>query len=90
VSSSIADRCPSATAPPDATGALSANAISGATSQTRRRACVEYSVRASMAGGGEYTNDNIAVFRIDGELIREYRDYFDPRRFQVVVDAMSG
>jgi ketosteroid isomerase-like protein len=51
--------------------------------------CVEYSVSASMTGGGEYTNDNIAVFRFDGDLIREYRDYFDPRRFQPVVDAMA-
>ena len=51
--------------------------------------CVEYSVRARMTGGGEYTNDNLAVFRFDGELIREYRDYFDPRRFQLVVDAMA-
>jgi ketosteroid isomerase-like protein len=52
--------------------------------------CVEYSVRASMTGGGEYTNENIAVFRFDGELIREYRDYFDPRRFQAVVDALAA
>lgn len=51
--------------------------------------CVEYSVRAGMTGGGKYTNDNIAVFRFDAELIREYRDDFDPRRFQVVVDAMA-
>jgi uncharacterized protein len=52
--------------------------------------CVEYSVRASMTGGGEYTNDNLAVFRFDGELIREYRDYFDPRRFQLVADAVAA
>jgi uncharacterized protein len=51
--------------------------------------CVEYSVHARLTGGGEYTNDNLAVFRFDAELIREYRDYFDPRRFQVVVDAIA-
>jgi uncharacterized protein len=52
--------------------------------------CVEYSARAVLVDGGEYTNDNIAVFRFEGELIREYRDYFDPRRFQVVVDALAA
>jgi uncharacterized protein len=51
--------------------------------------CVEYSNRAALVTGGEYTNDNIAVFRFDGELISEYHDYFDPRRFQVVVDALA-
>jgi uncharacterized protein len=52
--------------------------------------CVEYRNRATLADGTEYTNDNIAVFRFRAGLIREYRDYFDPRRFQVVVDALAG
>jgi ketosteroid isomerase-like protein len=52
--------------------------------------CVEYSVRAQLVGGDEYTNENIAVFLFDDDLIREYRDYFDPRRFQMVVDALSS
>ena len=50
--------------------------------------CVEYSNRAVLVGGVEYTNDNIAVFRFRDGLISEYHDYFDPRRFQVVVDAL--
>jgi uncharacterized protein len=28
------------------------------------------------------------VFLFEDGLIREYHDYFDPRRFQVVVDAL--
>jgi ketosteroid isomerase-like protein len=52
--------------------------------------CVEYLVRAKLVNGTEYTNANIAVFRFDDSLIREYRDYFDPRRFQVVVDALAA
>jgi ketosteroid isomerase-like protein len=39
--------------------------------------------------GTEYTNDNIAVFRFRDGLIAEYHDYFDPRRFQAVVDALG-
>ncbi|MFG1711126.1 nuclear transport factor 2 family protein [Nonomuraea sp. M3C6] len=50
--------------------------------------CVEYRNVATLIGGTEYTNDNIAVFRFKGGLISEYHDYFDPRRFQVVVDAL--
>ena len=50
--------------------------------------CVEYSNRAVLVGGTEYTNDNIAVFRFRDGLISEYHDYFDPRRFQTVVDAL--
>jgi ketosteroid isomerase-like protein len=34
------------------------------------------------------TNTNIAVFRFQDGLISEYHDYFDPHRFQVVVDAL--
>ena len=50
---------------------------------------VEYRNRAVIVGGTEYTNSNIAVFRFDNGLISAYHDYFDPRRFQVVVDALS-
>jgi ketosteroid isomerase-like protein len=50
---------------------------------------VEYSNTATLVGGAVYTNDNIAVFRFRDGLISEYHDYFDPRRFQVVVDALS-
>jgi uncharacterized protein len=39
-------------------------------------------------GGTVYTNENIAVFRFRDGLISEYHDYFDPRRFQTVVDAL--
>jgi ketosteroid isomerase-like protein len=49
---------------------------------------VEYRPRAVIAGGTEYTNSNIAVFRFENGLISAYHDYFDPRRFQVVVDAL--
>lgn len=48
--------------------------------------CVEYSNRATLIDGTTYTNDNIAVFVFQNGLIREYHDYFDPRRFQTVVD----
>jgi ketosteroid isomerase-like protein len=50
--------------------------------------CVEYTVRAMIKGGIEYTNSNIAVFRFRDGLIAVYHDYFDPRRFQIVVDAL--
>ena len=50
---------------------------------------VEYRNRAVIAGGTEYTNSNIAVFRFENGLISAYHDYFDPRRFQVVVDALA-
>ena len=49
---------------------------------------VEYRPRATLIGGTVYTNANIAVFLFEDGLIREYHDYFDPRRFQVVVDAL--
>jgi uncharacterized protein len=52
--------------------------------------CVEYKVRATLVGGTEYTNDNIAVFRFQDGLISAYHDYFDPRRFQTVVNALSN
>jgi ketosteroid isomerase-like protein len=50
--------------------------------------CVEYTNHAILVGGTVYTNINIAVFRFKDGLISEYHDYFDPRRFQVVVDAL--
>lgn len=50
---------------------------------------VEYKNRAVLVGGTEYTNSNIAVFRFENGLISAYHDYFDPRRFQVVVDALA-
>jgi ketosteroid isomerase-like protein len=49
---------------------------------------VEYRNRAILRGGTEYTNSNIAVFRFEQGLIAAYHDYFDPRRFQVVIDAL--
>jgi uncharacterized protein len=52
--------------------------------------CVEYRPRATLAGGIEYTNANITVFRFEEGLVSEYHDYFDPRLFQTVVDAVSG
>lgn len=52
--------------------------------------CVEYRNRATMLGGVEYTNENIAVFRFRNNLIAAYHDYFDPRRFQVVIDALRA
>ncbi|MER8505437.1 nuclear transport factor 2 family protein [Mesorhizobium sp. M0199] len=50
---------------------------------------VEYKNRAMLIGGSEYTNSNIAIFRFESRLISAYHDYFDPRRFQVVVDALA-
>jgi ketosteroid isomerase-like protein len=52
--------------------------------------CVEYSVRATLRNGTSYANDNIAVFRFQDGLVRWYHDYFDPRRFQAVVDALPA
>jgi ketosteroid isomerase-like protein len=49
---------------------------------------VEYNVRATLVGGTGYTNSNIAVFRFENGLISAYHDYFDPRRFQAVVDVL--
>jgi dienelactone hydrolase/ketosteroid isomerase-like protein len=51
--------------------------------------CVEYRNRARLVDGTEYTNDNVAIFIFEDGLIREYHDYYDPRRFQTVVDALS-
>jgi len=52
--------------------------------------CVEYRNRAVLTDGTVYTNENIAVFRFEDGLISEYHDYFDPRRFQIVVDALGS
>jgi len=49
---------------------------------------VEYNVRATLVGGTRYTNSNIAVLRFEDRLITAYHDYFDPRRFQVVINAL--
>jgi uncharacterized protein len=51
---------------------------------------VEYDVHATLRDGTVYRNRNITVFRFDGDLISEYHDYFDPRLFQKVVDALPG
>lgn len=51
---------------------------------------VEYLVDAQLRSGPRYTNTNIAVFRFRGGKITEYHDYFDPRRFQTVVDALPA
>jgi ketosteroid isomerase-like protein/fermentation-respiration switch protein FrsA (DUF1100 family) len=50
---------------------------------------VEYDVHAVLRDGTEYRNHNIAIFRFDGGRISAYHDYFDPRLFQTVVDALS-
>jgi len=52
--------------------------------------CVEYHNVATLVDGTRYTNDNIAVLRFRDGLVAEYHDYFDPRRFKVVVDALSA
>ncbi|MEU1408707.1 nuclear transport factor 2 family protein [Streptomyces sp. NPDC005728] len=52
--------------------------------------CVEYTVHAKLVNGAVYTNDHIAVFRFQDGLISAYRDSFDPRRFQDVIDALSA
>jgi ketosteroid isomerase-like protein len=52
--------------------------------------CVEYQARAMLDDKTEYTNQNIAVIEFADELISVYHDYFDPRRFQVVVDRLAS
>lgn len=51
---------------------------------------VEYLVDAVLGSGARYTNTNIAVFRFRDRAITEYHDYFDPRRFQLVVDEVAA
>jgi uncharacterized protein YndB with AHSA1/START domain/ketosteroid isomerase-like protein len=53
-------------------------------------AIVEWHVSATLPGrGARYSGNNITVFRFRHGLISEYHDYFDPRKFQIVVDALS-
>lgn len=52
--------------------------------------CVQYKVRATLRGGSAYAGENIALFRFRDGLISACHDYFDPRRFQDVVDALPG
>ncbi|MEU3794760.1 nuclear transport factor 2 family protein [Streptomyces fructofermentans] len=52
--------------------------------------CVEYRVRATLAGGAVHTGDSVAVLRFRDGLISAYHDYFDPRRFQDVTGALPG
>jgi ketosteroid isomerase-like protein len=51
--------------------------------------CIEYRARALLDDGTEYTNQNIAVVEFADGLISVYHDYFDPRRFQMVVDKLA-
>lgn len=48
----------------------------------------EWRVSARLSDDTEYTNENITVFGFRDDLIVDYHDYFDPRRFQVVVNAL--
>jgi uncharacterized protein YndB with AHSA1/START domain/ketosteroid isomerase-like protein len=51
---------------------------------------VEWNVSATLPGRGTtYRGNNITVFRFRHGLIADYHDYFDPRKFQIVVDALS-
>lgn len=50
---------------------------------------VEYSVKALLSNGETYSNRNIAVFEFQRGKIAVYHDYFDPRRYQRVVDALA-
>jgi uncharacterized protein YndB with AHSA1/START domain/ketosteroid isomerase-like protein len=54
-------------------------------------AIVEWDVLATLPDRGTtYRGNNITVFRFRNGLIAEYHDYFDPRKFQTVVDALAG
>ena len=51
---------------------------------------VEWDVTASLPAQNQvYRGNNITVFKFRDGLIAEYHDYFDPRKFQVVVNALS-
>jgi ketosteroid isomerase-like protein len=51
---------------------------------------VEWDVAATLpARHATYRGNNITVFRMRDGKIAEYHDYFDPRKFQTVVDALS-
>ncbi len=52
---------------------------------------VEYDVMATLpARDTTYRGNNIAVFEFQRGKIAVYHDYFDPRKFQVVVDAAAA
>jgi uncharacterized protein len=52
---------------------------------------VEWSVSAMIASTGEpYESDPITVFVFDDGKIARYHDYFDPRRFARVVEALPS
>jgi Ketosteroid isomerase-related protein len=51
---------------------------------------VEWDVVATLPERGTiYRGNNITVFRFRNGLISHYHDYFDPRKFQIVVDALA-
>jgi uncharacterized protein len=51
--------------------------------------CVEYRNHVVLSDGTEYHGENIAVHRFRDGLLVAYHDYFDPRRFQQVVDVVT-
>jgi ketosteroid isomerase-like protein len=51
----------------------------------------EWDVTATLSAQREtYRGNNITVFRLRDAKIVGYHDYFDPRKFQIVVDALSS
>jgi ketosteroid isomerase-like protein len=51
---------------------------------------VEYDVTATLPARDEiYRGNNVAIFEFQRGKIIAYHDYFDPRKFQVVVDATA-
>jgi ketosteroid isomerase-like protein len=51
---------------------------------------VEWDVEATLpAKDATYRGNNITVFKFRDSKIVEYHDYFDPRKFQLVIDAIS-
>jgi ketosteroid isomerase-like protein len=51
---------------------------------------VEWDVEATLRAKGDvYRGKNITVFKFQHSKIVAYHDYFDPRKFQIVVDAIS-
>jgi ketosteroid isomerase-like protein len=52
---------------------------------------VEWDVTASLPAQNQiYRGNNITVFKFRAGLIAEYHDYFDPRKFQVVVNSLAA
>ena len=52
---------------------------------------VEWSVSAELRATGKmYQSDNIIVFKFQQGRISENYDYFNPEKFQVVIDAMKA